>query len=141
MSSVLSSQGLVLATAMAVSSTVLFLAFSRHKTTFLPTQFSGTGSYNDSQQPKKHVLRSCLCSGDSRKKKQRKKKKVQFAENVKEPSGNGEEFKKQHKKTSKSEKSSNSRNQMSGIRGMPANRIALYNGILRDRVHRMECSY
>lgn len=27
------------------------------------------------------------------------------------------------------------------VRGMPANRVALYNGILQDRLHRMACSY
>ena len=33
------------------------------------------------------------------KKREKKKKKVKFAENVKETSGNGEEYRKEHKKT------------------------------------------
>ncbi|KAK8608551.1 hypothetical protein V6N13_023972 [Hibiscus sabdariffa] len=116
MSSGICSQGLVLATAMVVSTTVIFLTFSRQKP--------------------KQALRSCLSSDG--KKRDNKKKKVKFAESVKEPSGNGEEYR---KKTvagrSRSETDGFCRNQM------PANRVALYNGILRDRVHvhRMECSY
>lgn len=44
-----STQSLVLATAMVVSSTVLFLAFSKQK--------------NDSKEPQEETLRSCLYSG------------------------------------------------------------------------------
>ncbi|XP_008243734.1 PREDICTED: uncharacterized protein LOC103341962 [Prunus mume] len=128
MSSMLSSQGLVLATAMAVSSTLVFLAFSRQKT-FLPTQLSD--SHNSQQNPKKTALRSCLCSGD--KKRERKKKKVHFAENVEEPPiGGGEEM--VMRKQSKVERRS-CRNEI------PENRIALYNGILKNRVQRMQCSH
>lgn len=86
------------------------------------------------------LLCFCLISGDKKTDRKKKKKKVQFAENVKEPSSNGEEFRKQHKKQNKAETVS-CRNEISGIQGMPANRIALYNGILKDRVHRMACSY
>ncbi|KAF3450880.1 hypothetical protein FNV43_RR06969 [Rhamnella rubrinervis] len=134
MSSVLISQGLVLATAMAVSSTLLFLTFSRHKTfSISPTLLSG-----DNQDQQQHVLRSCLYSGD--KKRERRKKKVQFAENVKEPNSNGDEFRKQHKNRIKIETVSCRNETSSGSQVMPANRIALYNGILKDRVHRMACS-
>lgn len=54
MSSILSlnSQSVILATAMVVSSTVLFLAFSKHKT-----------SRNQESQSPVQNLRSCLCSG------------------------------------------------------------------------------
>ena len=73
------------------------------------------------------------------KKRERKKKKVKFAENVKEPSGNGEEFRNKHKKRSRMEM--NCRNEIPVVERMPLNRVALYNGILKDRVQRMECSY
>lgn len=166
MSSELISQGLVLATAMAVSSTILFVTFSRHRT-LSPTPTHLSGDHHD----KHHVLRSCLYSGKSGfflfsfasswfvlrslavliwtwllclyclgdKKRERKKKKVQFAENVKEPSSNGEEFRKQYKKQIKAV---SCRNEISsGSQGMPPNRIALYNGILKNRVQRMAYSY
>ncbi|KAK8618951.1 hypothetical protein V6N13_132926 [Hibiscus sabdariffa] len=122
MSSGICSQGLVLATAMVVSSTVIFLTFSRQK---------------PSSSSSKQALRSCL-SSDGKRRNKKKKKKVKFAESVKEPSGNGEEYrKKMVAGRSRSEADGFCRSQM------PANRVALYNGILRDRVHvhRMECSY
>lgn len=81
---------------------------------------------------------------DGKKKDKKRKKKVQFAENVKETSGDGQEYRKeQHKKLIAA--ASTGRRKMDGFcrSEMPANRIALYNGILRDRVHvhKMECSY
>ncbi|XP_062089854.1 uncharacterized protein LOC133796382 [Humulus lupulus] len=130
----LCSQGLVLATAMVVSSTVLFLTFSRQKS-FSPTQPSGN---RDSEQPSEKILRSCLISGDD-KKKERKKKIVKFAENVKEPRGNGEEFRNRQKKRSRMEM--NCRNEIPGIQTTPSNHLVLYNGIIKDRVQRLECSY
>ncbi|XP_016173991.1 uncharacterized protein LOC107616553 [Arachis ipaensis] len=120
------SQGIVFTTAMVLSSTVLYLAFSRHKI------------HHHSPQSNNQILRSCLSSEEKkreRKLSKKKKKRVQFAENVKERIGKSEE--EQRKQNRVSSRSSNCRN----VREMPANRIALYNGILRDRVHRMECSY
>ncbi|XVF74731.1 hypothetical protein PTKIN_Ptkin13bG0135400 [Pterospermum kingtungense] len=120
------SQGLVLATAMVVSSTVIFLTFSRQKTLPPPP-------------PPKQTLRSCLSSEGKRREK--KKKKVQFAENVKETNGNGKEYRKVPNKKKLITAGGRSRKADRFCRNeMPANRIALYNGILRDRVHRMECS-
>lgn len=72
------------------------------------------------------------------KKRQRKKKRVHFAENVKETSGNGKEYRKEHGKNLMNKAARNCRNE---IPRMPANRVALYNGILRDRVHGTQCSY
>ena len=61
-----------------------------------------------------------------------KKKKVQFAADVKEPMGDGEQYRRERRKSS-------------GVQsvscGMPANRMALYSGIMRDRLQRMEYSY
>ncbi|XP_024021902.1 uncharacterized protein LOC112091753 [Morus notabilis] len=122
MSGMLGSQGLVLATAMVVSTTVLFIAFSRQKT------FSEN---HDSREPADKTPRSCLSSGD-KKKGEKKKKKVQFAENVKEN---------QYKKKRSRMESEYCRDEIPGIQGMPANRAALYRGILKDRVQRIECSY
>ncbi|KAG6728032.1 hypothetical protein I3842_02G153600 [Carya illinoinensis] len=122
------SQGLVLATAMFISSTALFLAYCRQKS-FTPTQLSET---QNSQQPDKQiVLRSCLYSD-------KKKKKVQFAENAKDPRGNGEEYRKEHMKRSKVEMGC--RSELRRMSGMPENRVALYNGILKERVQKMPCS-
>jgi hypothetical protein len=73
------------------------------------------------------------------KKRDRKKKKVQFAENVKEPSGNGEEYRKGHMKPSEVERIC--RIEIREVRRMPDNRTALYSGILKNRVQRMQCSY
>lgn len=82
------------------------------------------------------------------KKSEKKKKRVHFAEDVVEPRGDGEEFRRKHGITnnlsSASSTSPPQRLEKSGakIRGMPANRAALYNGILRDRVvQRLAYSY
>uniref|UniRef100_A0A1J3JX50 Uncharacterized protein n=3 Tax=Noccaea caerulescens TaxID=107243 RepID=A0A1J3JX50_NOCCA len=125
------SHGVVIATAMVFSSTALFLAVSR--------QFSGNQSSEvDDQQ----ILRSCL-SSEEKKKQRKKKKKVKFAENVKEPKGNGEEYRKrEHLRRTVPEPVIKPKKTGSVCRNdMPANRIALYNGILRDRDHRIQCSY
>ncbi|KAF9690054.1 hypothetical protein SADUNF_Sadunf01G0156000 [Salix dunnii] len=74
MSSILTSQGVVLATVMAVSSTVVFLAFSRQKT--LAHQVRSENRDSQSPTPSQN-LRSILSSAGKR--KQRKKKRVQFA--------------------------------------------------------------
>ena len=75
------------------------------------------------------------------KKREKKKKKVQFAEDVVDPVGNSEDFRKQHSNCNRnvddlpSNLSSKPRERGGG--DMPANRVALYNGMLRDRlVHR-----
>lgn len=78
-----------------------------------------------------------FCSGD--KKRGRKKKKVHFAENIEEEerTGDGEEEEPISREQSKVETSC--RNEIR--RKIPANRIALYNGILKNRMQRMECSH
>ncbi|XP_021277215.1 uncharacterized protein LOC110411402 isoform X2 [Herrania umbratica] len=142
MASILSSQGVVLATAMAVSGTVILLAFRLQKS--LPL--------DQISQPSQQVLRSCITSGKKREKK--KKKKVHFAEDVMDPRGDGEEFRRQLMKNpvrigsnNNSPAALNSSPKFKKIgggkdRGMPANRVALYNGILRDRVvQRLAYSY
>lgn len=76
---------------------------------------------------------------EEKKRERKKKKKVQFAENVKEPSGNGEEYRKGHMKSRDIERSC--RVEIGEVRRMPENRTALYSGILKNRVQRMQCSY
>ncbi|XP_044471468.1 uncharacterized protein LOC123200362 [Mangifera indica] len=138
MSSILSSQGVVLATAMAaVSGTVILLAFRLQKSS-PTTQFPLDRIPHDSSQVQ--VLRSCI-STEGKKGKKKKKKRVQFAEDVVDPRGNGKEFRRQVlSRVSSSSSSSTSEFKKTG--GMPANRVALYNGILRDRgVQRLGYSY
>ncbi|XP_022144989.1 uncharacterized protein LOC111014521 [Momordica charantia] len=138
MCSMLNSQGMALATAMAaVSGTVILLSFCIQKS--IPTaQFS----IHPFSPPN---LRSCIPSETRKKEKEKKKKKkrVHFADDVVDPIGNGEDFRRHHEiasnncdSTPPSQKSGGG-----GDRGMPANRVALYNGILRDRVvHRFAYS-
>ncbi|XP_022948685.1 uncharacterized protein LOC111452283 isoform X1 [Cucurbita moschata] len=135
MSSILSSQGLVIATAMVVSSTALFLAFSKHHK-ITPT-------------PSKSLLRSCLSSDDKKREKNKNKnkkkgKKVRFAEDVKEPRGNGEEYRKEHdEKMAMAERRrrTTSTTTRSCKNQTPANQLALYNGILKQRSQRIQCSF
>ncbi|XP_019168721.1 PREDICTED: uncharacterized protein LOC109164651 [Ipomoea nil] len=133
----LSSQGLVLATAMAVSAgTIIILDLLRDK--YFPQN-------QESLAEKHRILRSCLTSssgGDRNKEsekksksKSKKKKRVQFAEDVKDTIGNGEEYRRQF------ELGNNQRRRCLGNKGMPENRVALYAGVLKDRVQRMEYSY
>ncbi|KAL3532328.1 hypothetical protein ACH5RR_005849 [Cinchona calisaya] len=149
MSSILTSQaGMVLATAMAVSGTVILLAFRLHKS-FPPSQFSVIldpipPDHHQSPQP---LLRSCVSSPSSSdgKKKNKRTKRVHFAADVVDPIGNSDEYRKKlHLHTANSSSSSSIFKNMNGgeVQEMPANRVALYNGILRDRVlHRTTYSY
>ncbi|XP_039031567.1 uncharacterized protein LOC120166381 isoform X2 [Hibiscus syriacus] len=133
MVSMLSSQGMVLATAMAVSGTVILLAFRLQK------------SLDQISLPSQQVPRSCISSG------KKKKKKVHFAEDVMDPRTDGSEFRKQPRNrvriNSSAASALNSTPKFKKFgggndRGIPANRLALYNGILRDRVvQRLAYSY
>ncbi|MCI31938.1 hypothetical protein A2U01_0053150, partial [Trifolium medium] len=65
------------------------------------------------------------------------KKKVRFEEGVKETREKSEVMMKE-KQRNQNRVNSNCKNETQKNRGMPANRISLYNGILRERVYRME---
>ncbi|XP_027333111.1 uncharacterized protein LOC113847969 [Abrus precatorius] len=142
MSSMIGSQGVVFATAMAVSGTVILLAL-RLQRSFPPLHLP-VHEIHSSPTP---ILRSCL-SSDGKKRENKKKKRVHFAEDVVESCRDGEELRKRRgvsedsfksKSESKVERNYNGETK---IRGMPANRVALYNGILRDRVaQRLAYSY
>ena len=72
---------------------------------------------------------------DEGKKRNKKKKKVHFAEDVVDPRGNSEEYRKSQKANFNKYSNSTTLNKGRRNQEMPANRVALYNGILRDRVH------
>ncbi|CAL9220994.1 unnamed protein product [Arabidopsis halleri] len=126
----------VIATAMVCSSTALFLAMAR--------QFHGNHQTSKVlDQTPRPILRSCLSSEETR--KQRKRiKKVRFADNVKDTKGNGEEYRRRElnrRSVPEPVTKPGKTGSMCRISTMPANRMALYNGILRDRDHRVQCSY
>lgn len=134
-SSVMSSQNVILTTAMAVSGAVILLSLSRIR--ILPTTTTHQNSVSQSQkQLPMSSLRSCLSTDD--KKKKNKKKKVKFADNVKDKKSELTKI----ISMKKEKQYENVQNQkIPEFQRMPANRAALYHGILRDRVHRIQCSY
>ncbi|KAI3920356.1 hypothetical protein MKX01_000695 [Papaver californicum] len=132
----MNSHGMAFATAMAVSGTVIILAICRPKLTLSVSEFP-----TKSDNPQN--LRSCI-SSEEKKREKKMKKRVHFAEDVVDPVGNSKDFRRDHKKSSSSFKKNDQdcgRSQQGKVRGIPPNRMALYNGILRDREHRMTCSY
>ncbi|CAD5186547.1 uncharacterized protein LOC135651471 [Musa acuminata AAA Group] len=131
-SSLITSHGVALATAVAVSGAVIILAICRQK------PFSA--AVNRSSTPPWCHPRSCVSSSEGRKRerangKQQRKKRVQFAAEVEELGGSS-------RNETAAEVPRPPRGERREARGMPANRVALYNGILRDRVmQRTACSY
>ncbi|KAF8045014.1 hypothetical protein N665_5758s0002 [Sinapis alba] len=121
-----------IATAVVFSSTALFLATAR--------QFYG----NQTSKTAPPTLRSCL-SSEAVKKQRKKKKKVRFDENVKDTIGNGKEYRRKRELSRRTVPERvikpGKTGSVCGISTMPANRMALYNGILRDRDYRTQCSY
>lgn len=65
----------------------------------------------------------------------RRKKKVKFAEEVKDTKGNGELYRKEGRKRNEIQKSCGSEKML------PANHAALYTGILKYRVHTNTIQY
>ncbi|KAL9304517.1 hypothetical protein ACSQ67_021780 [Phaseolus vulgaris] len=104
------SQGLVFTSAMLFSTTLLYLAFSKHKSS---PQFQIPSDSN------KQILRSCIYSVERDSKEE-----------------NREEQGRQNRVSASECKRENPRNGE-----IPANRVALYNGILRDRGQRMACCH
>ncbi|KAK4265175.1 hypothetical protein QN277_026261 [Acacia crassicarpa] len=137
-----STQGVVFAAAtVAISGTVLLLVLRLQKSLQFPV-------HQDSSPP---ILRSCISSStsDEKKKKKKKNKRVHFAEDVVVSSRTRTEEQKGEARRNYGESKSETQVRRSfshgGIeenRGMPANRVALYNGILRDRMaQRLAYSY
>ncbi|KAI3455324.1 hypothetical protein Pfo_011987 [Paulownia fortunei] len=139
MSSMLTSQGLVLATAMAVSAGTIIL-FDLFREKYFPPASQIPGN-QDSPPDENQVLKSCLSSGskigEKEQKKKKKKKRVHFADDVKDSRGNGELYRREHRKSAEIQKTSCG-NEILGFQKMPANRVALYSGILKDRVQRTD---
>ncbi|XP_008792028.2 uncharacterized protein LOC103708744 [Phoenix dactylifera] len=133
-SSLMGSHGVALATAMAVSGTVILLALCR-QWSFPARQCN---------------LRSCISSEERKRDRasSKKKKRVHFAAQVEEllgeTSGSSDEEEEEEEEEDMATlppASARSEEEVRRVRGMPANRVALYNGILQDRLHRMTCSY
>ncbi|XP_039142655.1 uncharacterized protein LOC120280022 [Dioscorea cayenensis subsp. rotundata] len=153
MSSLVGAHGMAFATAMAVSGTVILLALCRPR--------SLTDASTQNPQSKKLGLRPCINSSSSgessqmmkNKQKNKKKKRVRFAEDVVvefEAEGSSEdEFgfdcNYNHNYNYGEEEYGVAQEQEEKEEGivekMPANRVALYNGILQARMHRIACSY
>ncbi|XP_019460365.1 PREDICTED: uncharacterized protein LOC109360082 [Lupinus angustifolius] len=131
------SQGLVFTTAMVFSSTAIYLAFHWNKNT-PPFQFHRN---SNSHHPNKQTLYSSIQEKRGVRNLKRNKKKVQFAENVMEPRKKSEDMKKEQRKQNRV--SCKCRHETSENVRIPANRIALYNRILRDKVkmHGIASSY
>lgn len=73
--------------------------------------------------------------------KKKKKKRVHFAEDVVDPIGNSDEYRKLHSSSKYLNPLKKSGGKLVVEETMPANRVALYNGILRDKVlHRVAYS-
>ncbi|CAN6455134.1 unnamed protein product [Victoria cruziana] len=132
------SGGAALATAVVVSGTVILMV-CRLKGIFPVTHLEAEAS----------SPRSCISSG---KKETKNKKRVRFAHDVLEPSGDNEEFRRKHTLASKLRYENQDRASMEQekkpteqvyrkVRNMPENQAVLYKGIVRDRLGRMETSY
>ncbi|XP_051135895.1 uncharacterized protein LOC127254693 isoform X2 [Andrographis paniculata] len=128
MPSLLTSQAVLLATAMAVSAgTLLLFELFRQKYPKIPQNYP---------PDKKQALRSCLSSGSEKK---NKKKRVRFADDAKESKENV--IREHRNRTVIRKRSFSCGDEIPGLPNMPPNRAALYAGILRDRVRRIERSY
>ncbi|KAM0933299.1 hypothetical protein DsansV1_C35g0227511 [Dioscorea sansibarensis] len=145
MSSLVGAHGMAFATAMAVSGTVILLALCRPRTL--------TDASTQNSQSKKLGLRPCINSGspgESSQMKKKKEKRVRFAEDVVvefEAEGSSEDefdydynynytYGEEYGVTQEQEEE-----EEGIVEKMPANRVALYNGILQARMHRIACSY
>ncbi|CAA0816479.1 Unknown protein [Striga hermonthica] len=133
----LTSQGLVLATAMAVSAGTIFL-FDHLREKYFPHAPHLSQNHNFPPQ----ALKPCLSPGCRKRGKEQRKngqtKRVRFANDVKDSKGNGELYRKAGRKFVGKNSCCE---EVLGIPKMPPNRAVLYSGILRDRVQRMEYSY
>ncbi|XP_073128585.1 uncharacterized protein [Henckelia pumila] len=127
----LTSQALVLATAMAASAGTIII-FNLFQERYYPIP-------RIHHVHEKQALKPCLSPGGKRRRGDgRRRKRVRFAEDVKKQLDSTRDWNgKFGKKVGEIERNIPcGRNNM-----MPANRVALYSGILKNRFQRMEYSY
>ncbi|XP_072960816.1 uncharacterized protein [Typha angustifolia] len=138
---VMGSHGLALAaTAMAVSGTVVLIALCRNKPLLFHSLFTPLDGINPPSQSRN--LRPCISSEKRKRERARNKskKRVHFADEVAElelDKKADNEVKLVHYSRNRQVEET----QIGRISRMPANRAALYNGILRDRLQRVASSY
>ncbi|XP_077252541.1 uncharacterized protein LOC143891934 [Tasmannia lanceolata] len=117
---------------MALSGTVILFALCRQKP-FAPTQLPVDPNFISARRN----LRSCISSGERKREEVKKKKKrVHFADNLVELVGDDDD------ELTREDNTTFEINQVhvlenSEYRRIPVNRMALYNGILQDRLQRM----
>lgn len=134
----MSSQSVILTTAMAVSGAVIYLSLSGIRNFPSTHQLSTLHKHkhklsNPHSSPSSSSLRSCLSSG-GRKREKNKKKRVKFSDHVNVQTFEIDNHREINEELSKTK-------QISESSRMPANQAALYHGILRDRLHRVQSSY
>ncbi|GMH30694.1 hypothetical protein Nepgr_032537 [Nepenthes gracilis] len=122
----------VVATAMAaISGTVILFALKFQKS---PPQQRPQPSHQSQVNP---IPRPCISSESSGKKKTKTKtKRVRFAEDVVDKTGGNEFFRKRQRQPQRLSggNPSSKLTKTVKVNGIPPNRTALYNSILRDRV-------
>ncbi|GER44129.1 DnaJ homolog subfamily C member 25 [Striga asiatica] len=142
------SQGLVLATAMAVSAGTIFL-FDHLREKYFRHALQLSENQDSTPRQNQESLKPCLLSPGclkrdkgQRKNDGKKKKRVRFSDDVRDSKGNGELYRKAGRGSKFGGGRRNSCGEEAvGIQKMPPNRAVLYSGILKDRVQRMEYSY
>ncbi|CAA0827373.1 Unknown protein [Striga hermonthica] len=142
------SQGLVLATAMAVSAGTIFL-FDHLREKYFRHALQLSENQDSTPRQNQESLKSCLLSPGclkrdkgQRKNDGKKKKRVRFSDEVRDSKGNGELYRKAGRWSEFGGGRRNSCGEEAvGIPKMPPNHAVLYSGILKDRVQRMEYSY
>eukprot|EP01018_Ginkgo_biloba_P010651 Gb_04730 [translate_table: standard] len=143
MEAMLTSHEIGILTVIAVSGSVIILALGRHKLLMEPKPPHHEHSVEGGGQNEANSYgrRSCLSSG----KKCSRRKKVRFAEDVVEPCGNNNEYRRRHtvgigrrfKYLGDSKGVYDCKpHTLANYSNIPPNRLVLYNGMLQYRMQR-----